>query len=307
VQPVEVAPTIDRKRDASRNSRILRVALVQAESALGSETDDPREPNLETALAAIERAAADDAKLVVFGELFLTGYRTDEWLHRWASHVDPPGPEIEALVRAAARHGVHVIMGLATFGPPVPGDIYNSAVFVGPSGVIGTYRKTHVAAFPTFDQGIAMERCFYSPGDDLPVFDSGLGRIGIQICFDLSFPEVTRVQTLKGADVVVNISASAGTPANEDYMDHFLYTRAAENAVWLVNCSVVGDQRNDRFFGGSRVMAPDGSTVAKAKTYAEDLLIVDIDLDATRTERALTHILSTRNPAIYGVLADPIN
>src|SRR5262249_20649563 len=126
-----------------------------------------------------------------------------------------------------------------------------------------------------------------------------------QICYDLSFPEVSRVQTLKGADVLVNISASAGTDANEEYMDHFTFTRAAENAVWLVNCSVVGNQREDRFFGGSRVVAPDGSTVAKAKIYADDLLVVAIDLDAARTERAMTHILSTRNPAIYGAVADP--
>jgi predicted amidohydrolase len=66
----------------------------------------------------------------------------------------------------------------------------------------------------------------------------------------------------------------------------------------------VGTQREDRFFGGSRVVAPDGSTIARAKTYTEDTLVVDIDLDAPRTERAMTHILSTRNPAIYRVLAD---
>jgi omega-amidase len=282
---------------------MIRVMLVQAESALGTETDDPRQPNLETALAAIDRAGSEDADLVVFGELFLTGYRTDEWLHRWASSIDPPGPEIDAIARAAERYSVHIIMGLATFGPPVPGDIYNSAVFIGPRGILGVYRKTHVAAFPTFDQGIAMERCFYSPGDDLPVFESDLGRIGIQICYDLSFPEVSRVQTLKGADLLVNISASAGTAANEEYWDHFAFTRAAENAVWFVNCSVVGSQRGDHFFGGSRVLAPDGSTIAKAKINAEDTLVVDIDLDAARTERAMTHVLSTRNPAIYGVLA----
>lgn len=304
MQSIEAGPATQPQQAAARGSRVIRLALVQAESALGSETDDPRQANLETALAAIERAGSEDADLVVFGELFLTGYRTDEWLHRWASSLDPPGAEIDALARAAEQHSVHIIIGLATFGAPVPGDIYNSALFVGPRGVIGTYRKTHVAAFPTFDQGLAKERCFYSPGDDLPVFESDLGRIGIQICYDLSFPEVSRVQTLKGADVLVNISASAGTAANQEYMDHFAFTRAAENAVWLVNCSVVGKQREDRFFGGSRVVAPDGSTVAKAKTYTEDTLVVDIDLDATRTERAMTHILSTRNPAIYGVLAD---
>lgn len=273
---------------------------------LGSDTYDPRRANLEAGLAAIERAAGDDADLVVFGEMFLTGYRTDEWLHRWASSIEPPGPEIDALTLAAERHGVHIIMGLATFGPTVPGDIYNSAIFIGPRGIVGTYRKTHVAAFPTLDQGLAMERCFYSPGNDLPVFDSDIGRVGIQICYDLSFPEVSRVQTLKGADFLVNISASAGTEAGEEYWDHFAFTRATENAVWFVNCSVVGSQRGDRLFGGSRVIAPNGSAVAKAKIDAEDWLVVDIDLDAVRTERAMSHILSTRNPAMYGALTEAV-
>src|SRR3954468_4498863 len=127
-------------------SRVIRLALVQCHSDLGTETFDPREVNLERALNHIKDAAAAGVNLVVFGELFLTGYRTDEWLHRWASSVDPPGPEIDALARAAEQHRVHIIMGLATFGPPVPGDIYNSAIFIGPRGVLGTYRKTHVAA-----------------------------------------------------------------------------------------------------------------------------------------------------------------
>jgi omega-amidase len=281
----------------------VRVALAQSVSDLGDEHHDPRPANLERALRAIDAAVGEGADLVVFGEMYLTGYHTDQWLHRWASTIDPPDSEIRTLIACAEQHGIHLIMGLARFGPPVPGDIYNSAVFIGPQGVIGTYDKTHVAAFPTLSDGTAAaERCFYSPGDDLPVFDSALGRVGIHICYDLSFPEVARVQTLKGAAFLVNISASAGDAAGEEYWDHFAFTRAAENAIWYLNCSVVGNQRGDRMFGGSRVIAPDGSTIAKAKIDEEDLVIVDLDPLAVRTERSMTHILSTRNPAIYGSL-----
>lgn len=281
----------------------VRVALVQSISDLGDEHHDPRPSNLDRALQSIDLAVAEGADLVVFGEMYLTGYRTDQWLHRWASTIDPPDSEIQTLIASAQRHGVHLIMGLARFGPPVPGDIYNSAVFIGPRGVIGTYDKTHVAAFPTLADGTsAAERCFYSPGADLPVFDSKIGRVGIHICYDLSFPEVARVQTLKGAAFLVNISASAGDVAGEEYWDHFAFTRAAENAIWYLNCSVVGNQRGDRMFGGSRVIAPDGSTVAKAKIDEEDLVIVDLDPLAVRTARSMSHILSTRNPVIYASL-----
>jgi predicted amidohydrolase len=292
-------------QQAARRAGVVRVALAQRSSELGDEHHDPRKPNLERALEAIGRAADEGADLVAFGEMYLTGYHTDQWLHRWASTVDPPDPEIQALVAAAERHDIHIIMGLATFGPSVPGDIYNSAIFIAPTGVVGTYDKTHVAAFPTLSDGTAaMERCFYSPGNELPVFDSALGRVGIHICFDLSFPEVSRVQTLKGADFLVNISASGGDASGEKYWDHFVFTRATENAIWYVNCSVVGTQRGDRLFGGSRVVAPDGSTVAQAKIDEEDFLVVDLDPRAMRTERAMTHILSTRNPRIYGELTN---
>jgi predicted amidohydrolase len=306
VEPDTFAPHEQSEQKAMpAASRVIRIALAQLESKLGDESYDPRPANLAAALGAIEQAASKGANLVVFGEMFLTGYRTDQWLHRWASVLEPPGPELQVLMSEARRHDVHLIVGLASFGPSVPGDIYNSAVFIGPRGLIGTYRKTHVAAFSLLDQ-IAMERCFYSPGNELPVFESDIGRVGIQICYDLSFPEVSRVQTLIGADFLVNISGSAGDASGEEYWDHFAFTRASENAVWFVNCSVVGTQRGDRLFGGSRVHAPDGRTVAKAKIDEEDTLVVDIDLDAIRTERAMSHILSTRNPTIYKPLVEAL-
>src|SRR5262249_52896636 len=240
----------------------IRVALVQSKSDLGTETHDPRPDNLERGLADIARAAGQGADLVVFGEMYLSGYRTDEWLHKWATVIDPPDNDVQALVRAAAQHKLHVIMGMGTFGGGIPGDVYNTALLVGPQGVIGAYRKTHVAAFP-YSEGVAKERCFYSPGKELPVFDTPLGRLGIHICYDMSFPEVARVQALKGAELLINVSASAG--GFEEYWDHGLFIRAAENCSWYMVCSVVGMQRGDRLFGGSRVVDPSGKVVAAGK------------------------------------------
>jgi predicted amidohydrolase len=169
------------------------VALVQNESCCGTETQDPRDVNLARALEALGRAAEAGAQLVVFGEMYLSGYRTDEWLSKWATVIDPPDRHLQVLLDAARKHRVHVIMGMATFGAVMPGDIYNTALLVGPEGLVGAYRKCHVAAFP-YSEGISTERCFYSPGRDLPVFDTPLGRIGIHICYDIAFPEVPRVQ-----------------------------------------------------------------------------------------------------------------
>jgi 5-aminopentanamidase len=301
-----MSKVIERDREARAASgeprRTIRVALVQSTSELGTETHDPRDGNLERALERLEVAAGAGADLVVWGEMYLSGYRTDEWLHRWATSIDPPDRHVRALVDAAHRHGVHLLMGMGTFGGVMPGDVYNTALLVGPDGVVGAYRKTHVAGFP-YSEGIAMERCFYSPGRELPVFDTPLGRLGIHICYDMSFPEVARVQALKGADLLINVSASAG--GFEEYWEHGLFMRAAENATWYMVCSVVGMQRGDRLFGGSRVVDPSGRVVAAGKFDEEDLVVADVDLSLTRAARATSHAFSIRQPEIYGALTEP--
>jgi predicted amidohydrolase len=281
----------------------LRLALVQRRSAVGTETYDPRDDNLTRALDAIREVAANGAKLIVFGEMYLSGYRTDEWLYKWATTVDPPDAEVRRLLEAAHKHRVQVIMGVATFGNAMPGDIYNSALFVGPEGILGVYRKTHVAAFP-YSEGISKERCFYSPGKELPVFDTDIGRVGVHICYDLSYPEVVRVQALKGAELVVNTSALAH--GFEEYVDHCAYVRAAENATWLAICSVVGEQRGDVLFGGSRVIDPTGRTVALGKLHEENVVVADIDLDLARRVRSQRHTFSVREPGLYAAIAEPI-
>jgi predicted amidohydrolase len=293
----------DRAEAAPKRSETIRVALVQSSSELGTETYDPRDANLDRAVESIKRAVGEGADLVVFGEMYLSGYRTDEWLHKWATVIEPPDRHVQELVRVAAEQGVHIIMGMGTFGAVMPGDVYNTALIVGPDGVVGAYRKTHVAAFP-YSEGVSKERAFYSPGRDLPVFDTPLGRFGVHICYDMSFPEVARVQALKGADLLINVSASAG--GFEEFWEHGLFIRAVENSTWYMVCSVVGMQRGDRLFGGSRVVDPSGRVVAAGKFDEEDLVIADIDLSLTRAARASSHNFSIRQPEIYRAISDPV-
>lgn len=302
-----MSSVIERARPAPASNeprrQTIRVALVQSESELGTEDHDPRDANLERALVRIAEAAAQGADLIVFGEMYLSGYRTDEWLHKWATVIDPPDSHVQRLVAAAGEHGAHIIMGMGTFGSPMPGDVYNTALLVGPGGVVGAYRKTHVAAFP-YSEGVAMERCFYSPGKALPVFETPLGKIGIHICFDMNFPEVARTQALKGAELLVNVSASAG--GFEETWVHGLFMRAVENCSWYMVCSVVGIQRGDRLFGGSRVVDPGGNVVAAGKFDEEDLVIADIDLSLAREARSKSHIFNLRQPEIYGAITEPV-
>ena len=293
-------------KSASRGARTIRLALVQARSEVGTENYDPRDDNMARAIESIDRAASDHASVVVFGELYLSGYRTDEWLHKWATTVDPPDKHIRALMARADKHSLTILMGMATFGATMPGDVYNSTVVACPGRLAGVYRKSHVAAFP-YNNGqvmeVSMERCFYSPGKELPVFETPSGKIGVHICYDMSFPEVARVQTLKGADILINTSGSAG--GFEEYWDHVAWTRAVENLTWYAVCSVVGTQRGTVLFGGSRVIDPGGIVVAAAKHNVEDYVVCDIDLDRARSVRATSHTLSIRQPALYTPIAEP--
>lgn len=283
----------------------VRVALVQNASQVGTEEFDPRDLNLENAIPYVRRAAEEGAQLVVFGEMYLSGYRTDEYLYKYATVIDPPDRHLETLVAEVDANKIHVLMGAATFGDSVPGDIYNSAILIGPDrGLIGVYRKAHVAGFP-YSKGVSTERCFYSPGKELPVFDTAIGRIGIHICYDIAFPEVSRVQTIRGADYLVNISAAAD--GFEDYWEHLPYARAFENAIWYVLCSVVGEQRGETLLvGGSKVLDPTGQVVANAGRGEERFLLVDIDPTITRFVRGTLHILNTRQPELYGEVTRPL-
>src|SRR5262249_61788949 len=115
--------------------------------------------------------------------------------------------------------------------------------------------------------GVPGERRFPWPGRALPVWATPAGRLGVHICYDMSFPEVARVQTLAGADLLVNTSGSAA--GFEEYWDHLTFARAVENLTWYVVCSVVGVQRDTVLFGGSRIVDPGGVTVAAAKHGGE--------------------------------------
>ena len=277
------------------------MALVQARSDVGTETFDPRDANTGRAVDAIESLRGRDVDLVVFGELFLSGYRTDALLARYATVVGPSDDHVAALTAACAVGRLHVLVGAATLGGRVPGDVYNSALLIGPDGLAGIYRKTHVAAFPNAT-GVSMERAFYSPGRELPVFELPFGTLGAHICYDMAFPEVARVQTLLGAEALVNVAAAA--KGYEQSWEHMPYVRAVENGVWYLVCSVVGEQREDEMVGGSCIVDPTGATVARAKLGDEDVVVADVDLSLSRGTRATRHMLSNRQPALYAPIAE---
>ena len=266
------------------------VAVAQIDPKMGD-----RDANLATIERLTREAAARNARLILFPECSLTGYGYVSLEEALADAESIPGPTIERVSGLARELGIHIVFGMVER----EGDrVFNAAPFVGPEGLIGVYRKTHLP-FEVLDR-------FATPGDvGLPIFDTDLGRVGILICYDKRFPEPARVLALKGADIILHPTnlPPGGAPQPE-----FMYqSRAAENRVWILSADRIGIERGVRFIGRSMIVDPTGSRLAEGSTDREELLVAEI-LPAAARQKDLVfdpgvyelHPFRDRRPELYG-------
>ncbi len=270
----------------------MRVAVAQIEPKLGE-----KERNLEACVARMEEAAAQGAQLVVLPECAIPGYMWDSAAEALPFAEEIPGPSIELLERECRRLDIYVVCGLLER----EGDnLRNAAAFVGPSGHIGTYWKSHLPF-------LGVDR-FAVPGDELPVYDTPLGRIGVEICYDLRFPEVTRTLALKGADLVAH--PTNFPVAARIQTELITVARAAENRVYLLTANRVGKERNGEFCGWSQIVDPYGVRLAEADATEEILLVAEVDLEKARDKDYVIpgeyelYLFGHRRPELYGALVE---
>jgi predicted amidohydrolase len=276
----------------------IPIGICQLESKIAREGYDPRPDNLARALEAIAQADEQGAKILVFGEIYLNGYESREHTPRYAVAESEDDPFVQPLVREARDRDLYILMGATTHKGAFPGDVYNSVLFIGPEGLMGTYSKTHVAAF-IVDGGakLAAEKVWWSPGNELPVFDTRYGRIGVEICYDVWFPEVARTYALKGCELIIN--SSAAVCGFEDGWGHMLYARSLENCIPYLHVSVVGKQKEFELFGGSRLYSPTGEVLAEAPRGEESVQTVVLDRSLIFAARGALHPFWNRNPSLY--------
>jgi predicted amidohydrolase len=219
-------------------------AAIQYEPAMFA-----HQVNLENLYRLTEKAAKNGANIIVLPEMATTGYG---WTNRWelAPYVDTiPGVTTELFSRITRQYGCYVVIGLAELELET-GIFYNSAALIGPDGVMGCYRKTHL--FVSDPRWAAVGNL------GLPVWDTEFGRLGIAICMDLEFPEVARVLALKGAQIIA-------FPCNwlgETCPSALWMTRAMENGVYIVAANRWGQEREVNFSGGSCVIDSQGTILA---------------------------------------------
>ncbi len=241
--------------------------------------------NVEKMIKMSARAAEQGINLLVFPELALSGYECDERCMHAEAAQKVPGPATEELARTAAEHDLYVIFGMPERDPQDPDKRYITSVLVGPEGLVGRYRKLHLARPPEFKESL----CF-SPGSDLPVFQTRYGLVGIQICFDFwVFPELTRALVLKGAEIVINTTASPKGPGKPFFLTSVTAARAAENRILTASANLVGTERKRSFYGHSCIAAAAPPTWLRLYAQGgaeEEIVSATVSLSALRWWRA---------------------
>lgn len=255
----------------------IRVAVVQCDPQCGTEH---RERNQQLCLSLALDAVKGGANLIVLPELSSTGY-TFETREQAFEHAEsiPDGPSVQKWMGFAREHNVYLAAGLVEQAGM---KLFDSAVLVGPDGFIGSYRKAHL-----WNQ----EKLWFSPGDlGFPVFETPIGRIGLLICWDIWFPEVPRLLSQQGADIICSLNNWVWTPpplfdeAGRCMATYLTMTAAHVNNVFIAAANRVGTDRGERFLGCSLIAGTNGWPLGPvADAEQETIIYADIDLSSTRS------------------------
>jgi predicted amidohydrolase len=279
-------------------TKIVKIAAVQTNPRLMK-----NEENLEDIILKIREAAAGHANLIVCPECSITGYifQSREEALPFAEPV--PGPSTGKLTTLCKELGVYAIVGLLEKDND---RLFNTAALTGPDGIIGKYRKNHLP-FMGIDR-------FVDRGDKpLEVYRTPVGNIGIEICYDIMFPESSRVMTLKGADILA-LPTNFPKGRGEMISEHVVTTRAMENRVHVVAANRIGTERGHAFSGRSKIVSASWDTLALASPDREEIIYGEVDLEVARQKRDIiipgeheVDFIQDRRPELYGMITEPID
>jgi len=275
----------------------MKLALAQIDVAFG---DVKR--NVATVKARTAEAARRGAKLVVFPECALTGYAFESLAQARRVAVEVPGPVTAGLVKLCASAKVHLVVGLIEkAGKKAGACCFNTALLLSAKGIVLKYRKLHLPF-------LGCDR-FVTPGDlPLCVAKTPLGKLGLSICYDGSFPEAARVLKLRGAQLILlPTNWPAQATVSRTYQS---IVRAFENHVNYAACNRVGSEAGFAFPGGSQIVDFSGKVVAQGGR-GEELLYAELDLPAADKNRIVNvpgryelDRIAHRRPEHYGALVE---
>ncbi len=266
----------------------MRVGYVQFAPKFGE-----KEENLRRIAELLGEKTAD---LWVLPELCTTGYQftSKKEVEELAEPI-PQGGTIKRFQKLALERNAHFVVGLAE---RAGGAFYNSAVLVGPEGVVGHYRKAHL---------FFREKLWFRPGErPFCVVKVGEVPVGMLICYDHVFPEAARVLALQGALLIAH-------PANfviPGLGQLTMRVRALENRVFVVTANRVGKEAREEpaltFTGMSQIVSPTGEILASSSEMAEEAVVVEIDPKKALDKRLtpLNDLFQDRRPELYRALVE---
>jgi len=255
-----------------------RIGLAQCVPRLGE-----LDANLELANGWLRRAAAEGAQLTVFPELALTGYLLADLVPDVAMRAD------DARLAALSREVPGMLVAIGFVEETEAHRFCNSAALLRDGELIGLHRKVYLPTYGMFDEGR-----FTRPGDRIRTHAvrEPVGRIGLSICEDFWHASLPMLQAQDGAGLLVNLAAGpARTPGSSAGLAaiagwHKMQdTYALLGTVAIAFCNRVGNEEGLTFWGGSRLLGANGSTIAQAPLYEEALLVGALETDDLRMQR----------------------
>jgi predicted amidohydrolase len=280
----------DTSIESGKMKNKIKLALCQISSVRENKTE-----NLQKIEKVTLEAKRQGADLAIFPEMCLTGYVLLDQVYGLAETI--PGPTTEKVTSLAKKTGMHIIFGMPELSEKTQATVYNTAVFVGPKGLIGKYRKMYLPTHSVFE-----EKRYFRSGYEPAAFQTSLGNIGLTICYDVFFPEVFRLTRLQGAQLIVCISASPAVRRN--YFEILTSARALENTAFLAYVNLAGIEDGLQFWGGSRLVCPTGDVVAKAKYDEEDFIICEVDFNDLRVAETFIPTLRDLRPELFDKLKE---
>lgn len=243
--------------------------------------------NLETMLAAADRAAQDGVDLLVFPELALSGYTLEDHVNEVA--LRPNSPEMGRLKEASK----HVALSFGFAEESSEHAFYNSGAYLEDGEIKHIHRKVYLPTYGLFEEGR-----YFGAGDSIRSFDSKFGRIAVLVCEDVWHLTVPYLAALDGARMILAVASGPlrgldrqGEAKSSIAWERLLLTYSSSLAMFIVFANRVGFEDGVEFWGGSQILDPGGSVIAEAKDHEADELTARIDLDHVRRERIQTPLL----------------
>ena len=264
-------------------SRSVSIALIQPPCELGNTA-----LNISHAVALCGEAAAEGAQLICLPELFNTGYNLKTLGHNTVKYgLEAYQDTVDHVSECARKNNCYIVCPIVE-PTSMPGVAYNSALLIDNQGKLaGRYAKTHL---------FGLEKEHFTAGDQIPVFDTPFGKLGLLICYDMGFPETARSLCLRGVELL--IIPAAWPTHDEDLWELNLRQRALENNIFVagINCSQQYDGLH--LFGKSTICNPRGTIVNQMDSLC-GFQTTTIDLNDISRFREKIPYLRDRKPHLY--------